>query len=101
MDELRKAFEQWCEKRAIKSNYQYMVGLFDRLSNGDYAVTWVDMAWEGWQASRATIEIIAPKFIDSREALDKGYTVDYSNGFGDAMNAYEAAIRAAGIKVKE
>ncbi len=50
---------------------------------------------------RAAIEIIAPKFIDSREALAKGFTVDYSNGFGDAMDAYEENIRAAGIKVKE
>lgn len=33
--------------------------------------------------------------------LAKGFTVDYSNGFGDAMDAYEENIRAAGIKVKE
>ena len=53
------------------------------------------------QASRAAIEITAPKFIDSREALAKGFTVDYSNGFGDGMDAYEENIRAAGVKVKE
>lgn len=56
MEQMRSDFESWCTDRAIKSNYQYMVGLFERLSNGDYAVTWVDMAWEGWQASRAAIE---------------------------------------------
>ncbi|HBV0314104.1 TPA: hypothetical protein L4S76_001853 [Escherichia coli] len=57
--------------------------------------------WTLWQASRADIEITAPKFIDSREALAKGFTVDYSNGFGDGMDAYEENIRAAGVKVKE
>ena len=56
--------------------------------------------WQTWQASRSAIEITAPKFIDSREALAKGFTVDYSNGFGDAMDAYEENIRAAGIKEK-
>ena len=50
---------------------------------------------------RSAIEIKAPRFISSREALAKGYTVDYSNGFGDGMDAYEEAIGAAGIKVKE
>ncbi|WP_434062617.1 hypothetical protein [Escherichia coli] len=61
----------------------------------------VEMYWQAWQASRAAIEITAPKFIDSREALTKGFTVDYSNGFGDGMDAYEENIRAAGVKVKE
>ncbi|WP_371357085.1 hypothetical protein [Salmonella enterica] len=58
------------------------------------------MLFMAWNASRASIEITAPKFIDSREALAKGFTVDYSNGFGDGMDAYEGAIRAAGFKVK-
>ena len=57
--------------------------------------------WRGWQASRAAIEIESPDFVDSRAALNKGYTVDYSNGFGDAMDAYELAIEQAGLKVKK
>lgn len=58
------------------------------------------MLFTAWRASRAAIEIEQPEFIDSRQALNKGFTVDYSNGFGDAMDAYEAAIEAAEIKVK-
>lgn len=54
-----------------------------------------------WRASRAAIEIESPDFIDSRAALNKGYTVDYSNGFGDAMDAYEMAIEQAGLEVKK
>jgi len=56
--------------------------------------------WEAWQASRAEIEIEPPKFIDSREALKMGHMVDYSNGFGDAMDAYEASIKSVGISIK-
>lgn len=61
----------------------------------------VEMYWMAWQASRAAIEIESPDFIDSRAALNKGYTVDYSNGFGDAMDAYEMAIEQAGLEVKK
>lgn len=57
--------------------------------------------WRAWQASRSAIEIESPNFVDSRAALNKGYTVDYSNGFGDAMDAYELAIEQAGLKVKK
>lgn len=86
MDESRKQFEEWWSKD--KSQFTED----DELK---------EFAWVIWQASRAAIEITAPKFIDSREALTKGFTVDYSNGFGDGMDAYEENIRAAGVKVKE
>ena len=88
MDESRKQFLEFAKKQNLSLAY------------GDcgYVYSSTEMAW---QASRAAIEITAPKFIDSREALAKGFTVDYSNGFGDAMDAYEENIRAAGIKVKE
>lgn len=56
--------------------------------------------WQAWQASRERIEVQSPRFIGSREALNKGFTVDYSNGFGDAMDAYELSLTKAGIKVK-
>lgn len=83
----RERFEIWCNERAIKSNYQYMAGLFYRLSNGDYSVTWVDMAWEGWQASRAAIEIKACPCPN-----DHGPNVD---------DHYREQINNAGLKVKK
>lgn len=64
-------------------------------------VNMIEMYWMAWQASRAAIEIESPDFVDSRAALNKGYTVDYSNGFGDAMDAYELAIEQAGLEVKK
>ncbi|WP_326490727.1 hypothetical protein [Hafnia alvei] len=60
-----------------------------------------NLAWMAWQASREAVEVNPPKFVDSREALSKGFTVDYSKGFGDGMDAYEESIRAAGIKITE
>lgn len=91
MDESRKQFLEFAKKQNLSLAY------------GDcgYVYSSTEMAWRAWQASRAAIEITAQKFIDSREALAKGFTVDYSNGFGDAMDAYEENIRAAGVKVKE
>ncbi|EGF7347283.1 hypothetical protein F6T13_17715 [Escherichia coli] len=86
MSEIYRQFEDWWSK--YKSPFTEDDGL-------------KEFAWVIWQASRAAIEITAPKFIDSREALAKGFTVDYSNGFGDAMDAYEENISAAGVKVKE
>ncbi len=61
----------------------------------------IDGQWWAWQASREAVEVNPPKFVDSREALSKGFTVDYSKGFGDGMDAYEESIRAAGIKITE
>jgi hypothetical protein len=61
----------------------------------------LNACWKFWQAGRASIEIIPPKFIDNREALSKGFMVDYSNGYGDAMDAYEERLKEAGITVKE
>lgn len=96
MDESRKQFEAEMAKLGDSVDMR-------RAKNGDeeYMAWDVILAWRFWNLSRAAIEIKVPRFIGSREALAKGYTVDYSNGFGDGMDAYEDAIRAAGIKVKE
>jgi len=97
MDESRKQFHDYMLERpgAVCDD------IARRLKDGEYVHIATQLRWEAWQASRSAIEIKAPRFISSREALTKGYTVDYSNGFGDGMDAYEENILAAGIKVKE
>lgn len=87
----REQFLEFAEKQNLSLAY------------GDcgYIFSSTEMAWRAWQASRAAIEIESPDLIDSRAALNKGYTVDYSNGFGDAMDAYEMAIEQAGLEVKK
>ncbi|EFB3571222.1 hypothetical protein NEP95_16690 [Escherichia coli] len=105
MDESRKQFEKWFMDDVAGASFD-----FPGFKDGEYVVgevydeqlyVMLQSMYMAWTASREAIEIIQPKFIDSREALAKGYTVDYSNGFGDGMDAYDDAIRAAGIKVKE
>lgn len=79
----RAQFEAWCTR-----------------NGGDLHGLMRLVAWDVWQASRAAIEVEPPKFIDSREALSMGRMVDYSNGFGDAMDAYEVSIKSVGISIK-
>lgn len=90
----REQFEHQCRNGLVNGG----LAVFE---NGVYVSELTRAVWSGWQASRAAIEIESPDFIDSRAALNKGYTVDYSNGFGDAMDAYEMAIEKAGLEVKK
>ncbi|EEA8306568.1 hypothetical protein QE82_23105 [Salmonella enterica subsp. enterica serovar Rubislaw] len=101
---IREKFEAWWEVNYHNGNPPRFGWEAWRDGDGykiDDDESELDGMWQAWQASRADIEITAPKFIDSREALSKGFTVDYSNGFGDGMDAYEENIRAVGVKVKE
>lgn len=45
----RKEFEAWIMKEAERRKYAHMDYLFKH-DGDDYATTWVDMAWMGWQA---------------------------------------------------
>lgn len=96
----REQFEKWVREETGFDLWrtEYPMTEWD---NQQYKCHQTNLAWLAWQASRAAIEIESPDFIDSRAALNKGYTVDYSNGFGDAMDAYEMAIEQAGLKVKK
>lgn len=86
----REQFQEWAKENGMSLVY----------GDCDYVYSPTAWAWKAWQASRAAIEIEPPDFIDSRAALNKGYAVDYSNGFGDAMDAYELAIEQAGLEAK-
>lgn len=96
----REQFEQWIKEETGFDLWrtEYPMTEWD---NQQYKCHQTNLAWMAWQASRATVEIESPDFVDSRAALNKGYTVDYSNGFGDAMDAYELAIEQAGLEVKK
>ncbi|MBK1519173.1 hypothetical protein [Enterobacter ludwigii] len=97
MEESRKAFERFLREEHHYSDDE----LFWEEDRNCYSIYPVHIAWKAWEGSRADLQVIAPKFVERKEALEKGYTVDYSIGFGYAMDAYEDAIRSAGIKVKE
>lgn len=95
----REQFQQWWEKFYEGEPRESWSILYspehDYYIDGD-----IDGQYDAWKASRAAIEITPPEFVTSRMALAKGYTVDYSSGYGDAMDAYEEKIRAAGISIK-
>lgn len=80
----REQFEEWVKNRANDLDYKHMECLLKTFDNGVYAVTWVDMAWEGWQASRQCIEVELPFYCD-------GYQHD---------KEIIDSLRDAGIKVK-
>ena len=103
MEESRKQFEvTFAKSKSLSVSDVESVRCGDSYwDEANLKTSGISEAWHFWQASRAAIEIEAPEFIGSREALTKGFTVDYSNGFGDGMDAYEANIRAAGLRVKE
>lgn len=93
MNNIREDFEKWFIGHYTKtSGWSEKPAILKR--NIKYA------AWLGWQASRKAIVITAPPFVTSRAAIEIGYTVDYSNGHGDAMDAYELVLKEAGITIK-
>ena len=96
----REQFEKWIKEETGFDLWrtEYPMTEWD---NQQYKCHQTNLAWMAWKASRAAVEIESPDFVDSRAALNKGYTVDYSNGFGDAMDAYELAIEQAGLEVKK
>lgn len=92
MDELRKQFEGWGESH-FGAFWPYFIDTF--VNNGKYTHASIDSAWEGWQASRAAIEIELP------EACSCCYSESEKELHDSAMDEVADILRAAGIKVKE
>lgn len=90
MDESRKAFEQWA--------LEVMQFTPDELTWDERRNCYMDyvphMAWKGWQASRAAIEIELPEIITGDNGDGEPWRWMYASEVEDS-------IRAAGIKVKE
>jgi hypothetical protein len=98
----RREFEAKCRELAVK-HYRYanadaalLDTLFERRTNGTYAVDWVDGAWIGYQTGRESLVVELPRPFMS------GYT---ESGNCPATDLYsfddvKSAIEAAGGKVK-
>lgn len=83
-------FEEWVRNRANDLDYKHMEYLLKTFDNGVYAVTWVDMAWEGWQASRQCIEVEPPELL----------TTPVKQFEFERDCQWREAISKSGIKVK-
>lgn len=97
MGESRKQFEAWLmEKFGYREDYlDYWRG------DGDFKHHPVLRArFEGWQASRAAIEIELPDELTIEDCIEKDIDVCRATQFNLGMGKLEQAIRAAGIKVK-
>lgn len=89
MDESRKAFEQWALE-VMQFTPDDLTWDEARNCYRDYVP---HMAWKGWHASRAAIEIELP--------MKKAEHSSHQSAFNGGIDASAKAIRAAGIKVKE
>lgn len=98
MDESRKAFEHWALE-IMQFTPDDLTWDEKRNCYRDYVS---HMAWKGWQASRAAIEIELPT---KNDISDDDYPipdlVDWDDGRNAGIQECAEAIRAAGIKVKE
>lgn len=63
-DKMRDEFEAWVAERAANTSTGFYPQLIRRsvLDDGVYMISWVDSAWEGWQASREALVIELPSY---------------------------------------
>lgn len=93
MDESRKAFEQWAQGM-MEFAPDDLTWDEERNCYRDYVP---HMAWKGWQASRAAIEIETISHYQAVNAIPSSET-----SIIDAVKiGYLLCAEAAGIKVKE
>lgn len=95
---MREEFEAWVVQEAESREYGYMDWLLIRdMTGAGYSTTWVDMAWMGWQASRAALVIELKRY-------DQSYGCDewYQTKNGAMMDSVEVidVLTAAGVTVK-
>lgn len=99
MDESRKAFEQWWEKGFGEAP----LTPWGELWCGDgYSAEDIDHMWDAWKGSRAAIEIeLTDIYQYLAEPNDETLSLALWRWAEVVRSGDVAAIRAAGIKVKE
>ncbi|HID4130792.1 TPA: hypothetical protein ACXE8V_001093 [Pluralibacter gergoviae] len=94
----REKFEAWWEEFYEDTPMEPWDELYSP-ENDFYFDQIIDGQYDAWKASRDE-EIELPAGIDSREALTRGFMIDYSAGMDQGIVDCAAAIRDAGFKVK-
>lgn len=93
-EKIREQFESWAVEEAKRRDYKFMGNVLKRDPSGEYSTTWVDMAWIGWEASRATLVIELPN-LESWLDLD-----GRPNTCGEYQDALISSVEAAGLTVR-
>lgn len=101
-EKIREQFESWVVEEAKRRDYKFMDNVLKRDPSGEYSTTWVDMAWMGWEASRASIVIPRPTL-----RTVASYANLHSFGPADLANEYRSGqvdllfwVEHAGLTVK-
>jgi len=73
-EQMRQEFEAWAHRKAVESGYQHLAFLLKKNEDGSYSTSWVDIAWIGWQASRAAVVVNLSKhhgghFLEGTERM--------------------------------
>lgn len=102
-DLMREEFEAWVKKRSLGSPAGFYPQLLFRcaLDPDRYMISWVDSAFEGWQASRECLVItmpIAAAYPANEAASEDDYYFD--QGQADGILKAVTLIHAAGVKTK-
>jgi hypothetical protein len=82
-DKMREEFEAWVKR-------EWPAQSLSQFNDGEYQGFTVQHCWLAWQASRESLVIELPDYLDTEKLGLPAY---------DA-NAVDAAIEAAGLKVK-
>lgn len=90
---MREEFESWLAPSWSRDTYPEDEG------EVEYVDDWVQVAWVGWRASRAAIEIELPMPKYTWRSDD--YSQGFDKGLAEQRKNDTDAIRVAGIKVKE
>lgn len=88
----KAAFEKWCSEKGY-STEQFHYGNWAC----QYKLESVRNKWDGWQASRAAIEIELPEEFHSESWLGNGCCDDYAN---TKIAECRKAITSHGIRIK-
>lgn len=60
MNMCREEFEAWVLSEAERTGYAYIDKVLSKFGES-YTTTWVDSAWQGWKASRASLCVQMPR----------------------------------------
>lgn len=107
MSDSREQFEAWVCKRwpsaAQEVRYKRDALPTDHPRHGHYVNNDLQVAWEGWQASRQALEIDLPDdgIQDCERDWGDRCKDTFDCGYNYACEQHEKAIEAAGVRVKQ